>query len=174
MLTFVIGGASCGKSQFAEKVACGSTALNRIYVATMQDQSPESKKRIDKHCAARAEKRFVTLEMPLNLSGARILPDSVVLVECITNLVANEMFSPGGAGVDTVQAVLRGVGVLRTQAKDIVIVSGNVFEDGIEHDPLTQRYANLLGIINRELAARADAVVEVVCGIPLYLKGMPA
>ncbi|MBR1900004.1 MAG: bifunctional adenosylcobinamide kinase/adenosylcobinamide-phosphate guanylyltransferase, partial [Lachnospiraceae bacterium] len=46
-----------------------------------------------------------------------------------------------------------------------------IFSDGVTYDPDTARYIARLGEINRALAARADAALEVVCGIPLVLKG---
>ena len=36
---------------------------------------------------------------------------------------------------------------------------------------MTERYLRLLGRVNRALAARADNVCEVVCGVPVYYKG---
>jgi hypothetical protein len=33
------------------------------------------------------------------------------------------------------------------------------------------RYVDLIGRVNRELASRFDCVCELVCGIPLVIKG---
>ena len=37
--------------------------------------------------------------------------------------------------------------------------------------PEELRYLKLLGRVNRRLAAMADNVCEVVCGVPVYYKG---
>ncbi|MCD8104174.1 MAG: bifunctional adenosylcobinamide kinase/adenosylcobinamide-phosphate guanylyltransferase [Lachnospiraceae bacterium] len=96
--------------------------------------------------------------------------DMVVLLECMSNLVANEMFEPNGAGKDTVEAVMRGIEALRRQVCHLVVVTNEVFSDGITYDAETMRYLSYLGAVNREMAAQADAVTEVVYGIPVKIK----
>ena len=51
-----------------------------------------------------------------------------------------------------------------------MIVTNNVFEDGIRYDDTTMDYMRALGLINRELARMADRVVEVIVGIPVVIK----
>lgn len=51
-----------------------------------------------------------------------------------------------------------------------MIVSNNVFEDGIAYDASTLRYIEALGRINTRLADLADHVLEVVVGIPVTVK----
>ena len=53
----------------------------------------------------------------------------------------------------------------------MVVVSNEIFSDGIEYDPETFRYQQYLGKINQYIAGKADLVVEVVYGIPLAQKG---
>ena len=95
-----------------------------------------------------------------------------VLLECMSNLVANEMFS----GADIVSEdvvvghILQGIKNLSTKVDELVIVSNNVFEDGISYDATTQAYIRALGRINTGVAALADTVTEVVVGIPVPVK----
>ena len=51
-----------------------------------------------------------------------------------------------------------------------ILVTNNVFEDGIEYDESTRSYMKALASINIEISAVADRVTEVVCGLPLVLK----
>ena len=51
------------------------------------------------------------------------------------------------------------------------LAANEITSDGIEYDPSTQAFLALLGGLERKLARRADLVVEVVCGLPLVLKG---
>ncbi|MCC8044168.1 MAG: bifunctional adenosylcobinamide kinase/adenosylcobinamide-phosphate guanylyltransferase [Clostridiales bacterium] len=97
-------------------------------------------------------------------------PEIVVLLECMSNLVANEMFEPDGAGKDTVAAVLHGIEALRRQVRHLVVVTNEVFSDGMTYDAETMRYLSYLGAVNQEMAAQADAVTEVVYGIPVQVK----
>ena len=69
--------------------------------------------------------------------------------------------------------ILSGVERLLGQAGRLIVVTNDVFSDGISYDASTERYLALLGAVNRRLAALSDIFVEVVCSIPLYLKGGP-
>ena len=90
----------------------------------------------------------------------------------MSNLVANEMFS--GEQMPETDAVVRrvteGIEALAKQLTHLVIVSNNVFEDGIAYDASTLRYIEALGRINTRLADLADHVLEVVVGIPVTVK----
>ena len=64
-------------------------------------------------------------------------------------------------------AVLPGDGI----GPEIVDQAVKVLKDGVSAAPALRNYLQVLGNVNRELAAMADEVVEVVVGIPVYLKG---
>lgn len=68
--------------------------------------------------------------------------------------------------------ILRGVSQLMRETAHLVVVSGNVFEDGIVYNRTTMDYIYAMGEINRQLAACADRVVEVVAGIPVPVRGV--
>ena len=87
------------------------------------------------------------------------------------NLCANELYSPRGSGNGAEAAILRGVERLRGRCGDLVVVSNEVFSGGSRYEGDTLRYLKLLGRVNRRLAAMADNVCEVVCGVPVYYKG---
>ena len=92
-----------------------------------------------------------------------------MLLECVSNLTANEMYDPSGAGEDTVRAVVRGILNLKRQADPLIVVTNEVFSDGITDDDSTMQYLHYLGEINQQLAAHAERVTEVVYGIPVAL-----
>ena len=56
---------------------------------------------------------------------------------------------------------------LQAHTGHLIIVSGDLFRDGTVYDEMTERYLQDLGNLHRLLAAAADRVVEVVCGIPV-------
>lgn len=169
MITLVTGGAASGKSEWAEHLLLQARGVPRIYVATMLCRSAEDGVRVARHRAMRAEKGFVTVERPLDLAGWECPAGAAVLVECMTNLLANELYEPGGAGEDAFAAILSGIRRIAARAGELVIVTGEVFSDGIPYHPDTMRYISLLGRLNREIA-RKSTVTEVVCGIPLPVK----
>lgn len=170
MITLVTGGSGSGKSAYAEDVLTGFGEFPRIYIATMYPFDEESKKRIIRHRNMRAKKNFTTIECYTGLRKLKIPEGCCVLLECMSNLVANEMFQEDGAKENTVSEILEGILELEKQAKELVIVTNEIFSDGMEYDTETKRYQNYLGTINQELAKRAKMVTEVVYGIPVLIK----
>ena len=86
----------------------------------------------------------------------------VVLLECMSNLVANEMFEEQGAHDRTVSEVTKGIENLLEQAAHVVIVTNEIFSDAVVFDEDMDSYLEYLGKINQAAAQRADEVVEVV------------
>ena len=173
MLILVTGGSASGKSEYAESQAvelAGSAGGKLFYLATMMPFDEESRRRIERHRAMRKEKRFETGERYTDLGGLVLPKNSVVLLECMSNLTANEMYGQGGAGQSTVEAVLAGLKGLRRQCSHVVVVTNEIFSDGISYDPKTCQYQQYLGEINCRMAEEADEVVEVVYGIPVFQK----
>ena len=173
MLTLVVSGAASGKSEYAERLVM-QTALPRYYLATMQVWDAECAARVEKHRRMRAEKQFETLECPLHLGTVRLPARGTALLEDLGNLTANELYDPAGAGEAAASAILDGLGRLAAQCEHLVVVSNEVFSGGADYAGDTNRYLKALAQVNNALAARADAVVRVVCGIPVYYKGGPS
>lgn len=170
MLTLVIGGAASGKSAYAEWL-CLQSPLPRTYLATMQIWDAECAARVAKHRAMRTEKQFDTIECPLQLDRVRLPRRGTVLLEDLGNLTANELYSPDGAGAHTAEQILTGIEKLTLQCENLILVSNEVFSGGADYLGDTDRYLRVLAAVNNAAAARADAVVRVVCGIPVYYKG---
>lgn len=198
MVVLVTGGSGSGKSAFAEEylMRLSTQAETKYYIATMQPFGEESLAKIRRHQRLRAGKGFTTIEQSRDLTKAaqRIakLPNQfqeeavtinrpensvpfirdTALLECMSNLVANEMFS--GADIISedvvVGHILQGIKSLSAKVDELVIVSNNVFEDGISYDATTQAYIRALGRINTGVAELADTVTEVVVGIPVPVK----
>lgn len=171
MLHVVTGGSGSGKSAYAEEQILAFGPGQRIYIATMYPGTDEENfRRIERHRQMRALKRFETMECYTDLAGLEVPEDSQVLLECMSNLVANEQYMKSGAGKDTVQAVIRGVEHLQKRAANLVIVTNEVFSDGITYDSYTEEYLRFLAAVNCRICARADCVTEVVYGIPVAVK----
>lgn len=170
MLHIITGGSGSGKSEYAENQVVQAGEGRRIYVATMIPCGAEGRQRVERHRKLREKKNFETVECYKNLSGLTLPGDSIVLLECMSNLVANEIFEPEGAGKDAADAVCRGVRRLESQVRRLYIVTNEVFSDGITYDPDTMAYLSCLGRVNQALAAMADRITEVVYGIPVQLK----
>ena len=165
------GGSGSGKSAFAEDKILSLGQGKRFYIATMHPYDEESYKRVERHRKMRAGKGFETVECYTGLENLEFPQDAIVLLECMSNLAANEMFEESGAGADTVEAVLRGVRKLKCQVRHLVIVTNEIFSEAASYEGDTVRYQEYLGKINQKLGEMADQVVEVVYGIPIWHKG---
>jgi adenosylcobinamide kinase/adenosylcobinamide-phosphate guanylyltransferase len=122
----------------------------------------------------RAEKGFHTMERYTDLAGLVLPERGTVLLECLGNLTANELFSESGSKSGAYDAIMKGIEKLEAQCDDLVVVSNDVFSDGNVYTDETMRYIETLAAINRALGHRYDRVVELVCGIPLMHKGATA
>lgn len=187
MLVLIIGGSGSGKSAYAENYIAGIPGMERkYYLATMKVYDKEAEKRVLKHREMRSGKGFYTIEQCCDIQLAsqsmdawerenceETKPDQrAALLECMSNLVANEMFREDkicpGALVE--EKILREIRMLENTVGALVIVTNNVFEDGTEYDGTTMEYIRTLGAVNEKLSDRARQVIEVVAGIPVLLK----
>lgn len=173
MIMMVTGGSGSGKSAYAEEqiLACGE--MTRYYIATMENRDEESQKRVDRHRTLRAGKHFITVECPFDLQDVRLEERGAVLLECMSNLVANELFLKDGMAhmEQTVEKIVRGVMAVSAQCRHLVIVTNEVFSDGMQYDEWTKQYIRCLGMVNARLSQLADRVTEVVYTIPVVQKG---
>ena len=171
MVELIIGASGSGKSEYAEE-KCVSYGGRRIYIATMMADDPESLRRIDRHQRLRRGKGFETVECYTHLEELELDPGRDVLLECLSNLAANEMFSENGRKENTEDVIMKGIEHLQKITRNLIIVSNNIFDDGIEYDEYSMKYIRLLADINRQIAQMADRVTEVVCGINIEIKNI--
>ena len=173
MLVLVTGGAASGKSARAEDIVCRlANGRPMLYVAAMEPSGEEAQRRIARHRALRAGKGFDTLEHAKRFDRLRVPAGyEAALFECMSNALANELFSPDGAGENWKNSILSGVDALAEACPHVVLETNEVFSDGRTYDAGTMAYLRALGQLNLLLAQRADVVVESVCGIPVMRKG---
>ena len=171
MLYVITGGSGSGKSGYAEELAVSLGALPRIYLATMRVWDEEGKERVIRHREMRAQKGFDTLERYTRLENLELSSsdtDGVILLECMSNLAANEFYADEDGAFERIE---KGIKCLQKQCRDLIIVTNEIFSDGVTYDPESERYICLLGRINRMLGEKADFLAEVVSGIPIAVKG---
>ena len=192
MMELVIGGSGSGKSAYAETAVCRcrrflSEGINRevplYYIADMIPYGRETEKKIEAHRKMRSGKGFETLEWYVDLPGklederTPSLAGSCVLLECVSNLTANEMYEPGGAqntGKDPVECIIKGVRMLKERCAHLVVVTNDVFRESVPDSEEMTAYKDNLAAVNRALAKMADRVTEVVFGRPVCVKGEEA
>ena len=191
-MLLVTGGSGCGKSSYAEKRIQEFAAKNGAdiyYLATMQVYGDEGRKKVQRHIELRRGKGMITIEKTRNVQEAIPLmekmrkprevistaekQDQCVILEDLGNLVANEMFLENGEISNwqaVAQKVVADILLLDKCVSYLVLVTNNVFEDGISYEEGTRNYQMALGKVNASLAREALEVVEVVVGIPQTIK----
>lgn len=170
MITFVYGGAGSGKSEFAENIATSYGSSELFYVATMMPVDTENEKKIQKHRKQRENKNFETIECYSKVDKLSFSEGSTVLFECVSNWVANEMFGENSEKENITDIICKGVDRLVEKAENIVFVSNNIFSDNVDYDDMTLEYMEQLGEVNSYLAEISNQTIEVVCGLPFYIK----
>ncbi len=165
-LILVAGPNGSGKSAFAEDLIARREG-DRWYIATMIPQTEENHLRIERHRQRRAGLGFHTLEVPGGLSEVSLPHPAVVLLEDVSNLLANVWFNEHG----TAEAVFADIMTLAERCALLVAVTiaGLVPEDYADAE--TAGYVAALRLLNDRLLAAADAAVQMEEGAPRTLKG---
>lgn len=182
MRILVTGGNDSGKSRYAERTIAAlaerTDCPRLLYLATLDAHSGgDTPARIARHRAQRRALHFRTIECPRADCAifSHCSPRSdCVLLEDIGNLCANEFFLPPDyAAQDSERcfgAIMRFFDTLFASCAQAVLVANNIAEAAPFWEEIpcqTLAYLRLLGRVTNALAARCDAVHELVCGIPL-------
>lgn len=169
MLILITGGSKSGKSLMAENII-SSYSGKKYYIATMEPFSDEAKNAIERHRKMRAGKGFETIEKYRDIETVQTRDDAIVLLECMGNLCANEMFSKT-YNENVSDKISNGIKKLSKRHRVLIVVTNEVFADGVEYPHETMCYIKNMGEINRKISEYADVVIESIYGIPLVLKG---
>lgn len=177
----VLGGARSGKSDLAQKLAMDLPGPV-VFLATAEARDAEMAGRIRAHQAGRPP-GWTTIEEPRELAAALergAAGAGAVVIDCATLWVSNllEAAAPGGWDAPDAAAaqalVERECGALhdwyRGAAASLIVVSNEVGMGLVPPFPAGRVYRDLLGWVNRRLAAVATEVYLVVAGIPVDLK----
>lgn len=165
-LTLVIGGAASGKSAYAEALSLGFSP--RIYIATAENRDDEMAAKIAAHQSTRGAE-WQTLEAPLDLAAAieNAAPDALLLVDCLTMWLANQM----AADRDIHASTQRLISALTERKGPTICVTNELGAGLVPMERLSRQFRNHQGRLNQAIAAVSDRVLLVVAGLPLALKG---
>ncbi|MGQ9921079.1 MAG: bifunctional adenosylcobinamide kinase/adenosylcobinamide-phosphate guanylyltransferase [Desulfobacca sp.] len=169
-LALMLGGAKSGKSRLAQRLA-EEQPKPRLYVATGEAKDPEMQVRIRRHQEDRGPS-WETWEEPLALGEALAQAEGhfgVILVDCLTLWLSN-LLAQGEAELARARQKL--LAVLPTLTTPVILVSNEVGGGIVPANPLARRFRDEAGLLHQELAQLADLVALVVCGLPIYLKGV--
>lgn len=173
-ITLVLGGARSGKSLWAQQAA---SQFSRVaFIATAEARDEEMRQRIERHKQERPS-HWTTLESPLELEQALLhcgFDHDVVLIDCLTLWTSNLMAQPGCDADRLSERGRRLCQTLHEVSASVVLVSNEVGWGIVPDNALARLYRDLLGGLNRQVAAAADRVLLLVAGLPLTLKDVTA
>lgn len=169
MIILITGGAGNGKSYFAENM-CNTLPAPKYYIAAMKPFGPDSEKRILEHQKNREPYGYKTIEKYTDIHEIKLPQKGNVLLECLCNLTANEMYDEAGNITDPCDKIISGIKKLSYQCENLIIVTNDVGGDAMFYNDSSKAFVHALGKINAEVVSFSDEVYEVVCGIPLQLK----
>lgn len=167
-IILITGGQRSGKSSYAEKLAL-AMAEKPIYMATSRIWDKQHEERIRKHQQRRGDE-WTTIEEEKNLSKHKVA-GKTVLIDCVT-LWATNFFFDLEADVDkSIDALKQEFDTFTQQEATFIFVTNEVGLGGMSAHESQRKFADLQGGINQHIAAKADEVYFMVCGIPQKIKG---
>lgn len=165
-LSLILGGASSGKSAYAERLAL-ATGLSPVYLATGQAKDREMSRKITRHQERRGPE-WQLIEAPLNLTEPllSLTASHVVLLDCLTLWLTNHLKSNHNIehGTDLL------LEAIRISDAQVIAVSNELGLGLVPTNPLGRAFRDAQGLLNQRFAEAAGTVTFVAAGLPLSLK----
>ena len=175
-LVLITGGCRSGKSDVAQQMA-EQIPGDRLFIATCPCLDSEMAERIRQHQEARQGRGWQSREEEMDPSQviASAAPGTTIVLDCLTLWISNLMHAAGLAGSRLTEADIVPLGeqLARTALQHqgaVIMVSGEVGLGIVPENQEARLYRDLVGRCNRVMAAHADQVFFVSCGLPLQLK----
>ena len=166
----ITGGERSGKSTYAEAEALGLSP-QPVYIATARIWDEEFAERVRRHQERRGPE-WTNIEEEKALSRHE-LSGRTVLIDCVTLWATNFFFDLEQDIDRALQEMKAELEHLFAQDAHFILVTNEIGLGGVPMDPVQRRFTDLQGWINQYIAARADRVTLMVCGIPVPVKGAP-
>ena len=165
-LTLILGGASSGKSAYAERLTL-ATGLTPVYLATGQARDGEMSDKIARHQARRGPE-WQLFEAPLDLATPlqALTPNHIVLLDCLTLWLSNHLELKHNIEDETTTLL----SAIRTSKAHVIAVSNEIGLGLVPASPLGRAFRDAQGLLNQRVAEAAGTVTFVAAGLPLSLK----
>lgn len=174
VIELILGGARSGKSRYTQQRAillASDKDCQVVYVATAQKTDSEMASRIERHQQDRPATWQVE-EVPLALGEwfqqAEQLPEQVILVDCLTLWLNNQLYHFPKQNFEALFEQL--IKQLVASKHHILLVANEVGLGVIPIGEVSRRFVDLAGWLNQAMATSADSVTFIVAGLPMPLK----
>ncbi|SEF91100.1 bifunctional adenosylcobinamide kinase/adenosylcobinamide-phosphate guanylyltransferase [Vibrio hangzhouensis] len=173
----ILGGARSGKSHHAELRVAELLNLDKRtvkhYVATSEPLDDEMRQRIEHHRQQRGA-GWTEWECPLSLAElvTRFQPEDIVLIDCLTLWLNNQIFYQGEACSNATleREIERLIVALERCPAQVILVSNEVGLGVVPMGQVSRLFVDNAGRMNQRVAVIADKVVFVAAGLPMLLK----
>lgn len=180
---FVLGGSKSGKTAFADGLA-KKIGKRTVFIATAKEKDEEMKERIAKY-QAKSPDSWHLIDAPEKVAEAIRSckgQTDVIIVDCMTLLVQNLMMQnlgwfqedekPDIIGYETfIENEIKKVLEAASEINGLVIFVSDEIGEGLKPETkLSKFYGDLVGRMNQQVAAFADKVFLLTCGLALELK----
>jgi adenosylcobinamide kinase/adenosylcobinamide-phosphate guanylyltransferase len=163
-LTLITGGARSGKTRFA--LDAPEQWSPRTYIATAELFDEEMRQRAARHRAERGS-NWSTLEEPFEVAARIQELKGLVVVDCLTIWLSNWMLRDETRVQAQIDALCS---ALRNSPCEIRAITNEVGLSVVPDNALARRFRDWSGLMNQRVAAAADAVYFMVCGIATRVK----
>ncbi|WP_100407155.1 bifunctional adenosylcobinamide kinase/adenosylcobinamide-phosphate guanylyltransferase [Bacillus solitudinis] len=187
MMIFITGGVRSGKSAYAEQLATSFQHQNKgqlYYIATSHVYDKEMERRIQLHEKQRQQSNesWKLIEKQTNLHEIQLFKkNDVFLVDCVTNLLSNELFAGWELGLsnwkehqyqeDILEKLQQLVLTFKKSSAETILVSNELAYESLSQNKGTFTYIRLLGLLHQYIVQLADKAIVVESGLPIYMKG---
>lgn len=173
-IILVTGGSRSGKSRFALELA-EKTTSKRLFLATSPAVDKEFEERIVLHKKEREGRGWQTVEEEIDLCSVideKKEEIELFLIDCLTLWVNNLLFKNNNElSLDELKDECSNlIEKIKEYAGTVILVTNEVGLGVVPENKLARLYRDLVGSCNQLIAAEADRVFLVSCGIPLQLK----
>ena len=174
---FVCGGVRSGKSSFAESKALVLSEMrggSLHYIACGKAIDEEMKQRIDRHQQDRKNSNagWTTWEQTTSLGkiAENFSDKDIILIDCITTWVTNEIFLEDIPAEDVTTNVMGDIKKVAAKAGTLILVSNDIFCEPLSENEWVKHFTSILGIIHQEIVSMADTAYSVKHGVAIVKK----
>ena len=166
-LTLITGGAASGKSKHALRRA-EDFGSHILFVATCTPRDDEMRTKVARHQAERPA-TWRTVEAQRRVGEALASGYDGAVVDCLTLLISQLLIKE--MSDDEIFAEVKSLcSAARQAAYPVIVVTNEVGCGVVPEHALGRRFREVAGRCNQLVAAAADEVEMVVCGVPWKVK----
>ena len=177
MIILISGGTSNGKGHEAIKITkylADKKHLPLYYICTLTATNTKDNTEIENTVNDYKEMGYNVIEQKIDIAALSDEYDhnSVFLLDSLTALLANEMFTEEQIFKHAENRVIEDLKTfISSGVSDLVLISDFIYSNSIKFDEHTDNFCRALGKIDFEIAKIADVVIEVCFGEIIVHKG---